>query len=247
MNFSFHANLSFNLGLVDSLQEFYKQIIINWSTYFVSNSKIPSCIQSNCLWQNRHLWIHNRPVYVQSLADRHVNFLDNLLDGSGNFKSWNELKTEFKLADNLYISWMQLINSIVLNWRTIIKSNCNSTNVLLFNHHVLKKRNLINLDKLYCWELYNILVSISPNKPTSQIYFENLFREQDLNWKEIYVLPWKVSLNCYVKSFYYKVLKDVVYMNKTLFTFGNSCSPLWCFCKNVVQTIFRLFYECNVT
>ena len=29
------------------------------------------------------------------------------------------------------------------------------------------------------------------------MYFENLFWEQDLNWKEIYLLPWNVSLDCY--------------------------------------------------
>ena len=37
-------------------------------------------------------------VYLWSLADKSVNFLDNLVDGSGNFKSWNELKTEFDLG-----------------------------------------------------------------------------------------------------------------------------------------------------
>ena len=126
-NFHFHPNLSFNSSLVDSFPEFYKVILINWRTYFVSYSEVPSCIQSNYLWYNRHLLIDNRPVYLQSFADKNVNFLDNLLDGSGNSKSWNELKTEFNLADSLYFSWMQLINSIPLNWRNI-KNNCSSTN-----------------------------------------------------------------------------------------------------------------------
>ena len=121
-NFLFHPNLSFNLNLADSFPEFYKQILINWSTYFVSTSEVPSCIQSNYLWYNRHLLIDNRPVYLQSRVDKNVNFLDNLLDGSGKFKSWNELKTEFNFLHNLYFSWMQMINSITLNWRNIIKT-----------------------------------------------------------------------------------------------------------------------------
>ena len=117
---------------------------------------------------------------------------------------------------------MQLINSIPLNWRNIIKNNCSSTNLLLLNHHLVKKNNLISLDKLHCQELYNILVYISPHKPTSQIYFENLFREPDLNWKEIYLLPRKVSLDCYVRSFQYKVLNNVFYLNKKNFSFLES-------------------------
>ena len=155
-----------------------------------------------------------RPVYLQSFADKNINFLDNLLDGSGNFKSWNELRVEFNLVDNWYFSWMQLINSIALNWRNIIKKNCSSTNLLLLNHHLTKKNNLISLDKLNCLELYNMLVYISPHKPTSQLYFENLFRKQDLNWKEIHLLLRKASLDCYVRSFQYKVLNKVLYLNK---------------------------------
>ena len=91
-NFHFHPNLSLNLSLVDSFPEFYKQILIKWSTYFVFNTEVPSCIHSNFLWYNKHLLIDNRPVYLQSFADKNVNFLDNLLDGPRNFKSWNELK-----------------------------------------------------------------------------------------------------------------------------------------------------------
>ena len=62
-NFHFHPNLSFNLSLVDSFPESYKQTLINWSTYFVS--KIPSCIQLNFLRYKKHLWIDNGPVYLQ--------------------------------------------------------------------------------------------------------------------------------------------------------------------------------------
>ena len=96
-------------------------------------------------------------------------------------------------------------------------------------------------------ELYNILVYISPCKPVSQAYFENLFREQELNWKDIYVLPRKVSLDCNVRSFQYKVLNNVLYLNKKLFIFGKSSSSLCSFCKNADETISHLFYECNIT
>ena len=95
---------------------------------------------------------------------------------------------------------------------------------------------LINLDKLHCREIYNILVYTSPHKPTSQVYFENLFRKQELNWKEIYTLPWKVSID----------LNNVLYLNKKLFIFGKPPSSLYSFCKQADETIPQLFYECNI-
>ena len=92
-----------------------------------------------------------------------------------------------------------------------------------------------------------MLVYISSHKPTCQLYFENLFREQDLNWKEIYLLLRKTSLDCYVKSFQYKVLNNVLYLNKKLFIFGKPSSPLCSFCKTADETIFHFFYECDIT
>ena len=214
---------------------------------FVSNSEVRSCIQSNFLWYNKHILIDTKPVYLSSFPDKNVNFINNLLDSLGNFKSWNVLKTEFKLADSLYFSGMLLINAIPLNWKTIIKHNCSSANLLLPNHHLIKKNNLISLDMLNSRELYNILVYTSRHKPTSQVYFENLFREQELNWKEIYILPRKVSLDCNVRSFQHNVLNNVLYLNKKLFIFGKMPSSLCSFCKQADETILHLFYECNIS
>ena len=141
---------------------------------------------------------------------------------------------------------MQLINAIPLNWQTSIKHNCSSRNLLLLNHHLIKKDNVISLDKLHSRELCNILVYTSPHKPASQVYFENLFREQELNWNEIYILSRIVSLDCNVTSFQYKVLNNVLYLNKKLFIFGKMPPSLCSFCKQADETVLHLFYECNI-
>ena len=48
-NFRFHSNLSLSVCLTDNFPTFHKQILINWSSYFSSNSEVSSCIQSNFL------------------------------------------------------------------------------------------------------------------------------------------------------------------------------------------------------
>ena len=92
-----------------------------------------------------------------------------------------------------------------------------------------------------------IIAYTSPHKSTSQVYFENLFCEQELNWKEIYIIPQKVSVDCNVRSFQYKVLNNVLYLNKKLFIFGKTRSSLCSFCKQADETILHLFYECNIS
>ena len=61
------------------------------------------------------------PFYLSSFSDKKVNYIKNLPDCLGSFKSRNVLKVELKLADSLYSSWMQLVNTLPLNWKTIIK------------------------------------------------------------------------------------------------------------------------------
>ena len=62
------------------------------------------------------------PFYLSSFSDKKINYIKNLLDGLGSFKSRNVLKVELKLVDSLYSSWMQLINKLPLNWKTNIKT-----------------------------------------------------------------------------------------------------------------------------
>ena len=67
-----------------------------------------------------------------------------------------------------------------------------------------------------------------------------------MDWKQIYLLPRLVTLDNYSRSFQYKILNNVLYLNKKLFTFRKSTSPLCPFCKFSDETVLHLFYECDV-
>ena len=55
-----------------------------------------------------------------------------------------------------------------------------------------------------------------------------------------------VTLDNYYRSFQYKILNNVLHLNKKLFTFRKSTSPLCPFCKFSDETVLHLFYECNI-
>ena len=55
-----------------------------------------------------------------------------------------------------------------------------------------------------------------------------------------------VTLDNYYRSFQYKILNNVLHLNKKLFTFRKSTSPLCPFCKLSDETVLHLFYECNI-
>ena len=56
------------------------------------------------------------------------------------------------------------------------------------------------------------------SKPTSQLYLEFLF-ETTLDWKEICLMPRKVTVDTFTKIFQYKINYNVLYLHKILFAF----------------------------
>ena len=85
-----------------------------------------------------------------------------------------------------------------------------------------------------------------PFIPTSQTFLNELLKTDSLDWEQIYVLPRLLTLDSYSRSFQYKILNNVLYLNKKLFKFRKSTSPLCSFCKLSDETVLHLFYECNI-
>ena len=62
-------------------------------------------------------------------------------------------------------------------------------------------------------------------KLASQSSFEKLLETTNLNWKEIYILPRKISIDTTLPMFWYKILNNILFLNKLLFKLKNA-SPL---------------------
>ena len=68
------------------------------------------------------------------------------------------------------------------------KDKRNAKNLVIFDHHTVKKSQICNLNKLTSKELYLILVNTNTGKPKTEDYFENLFKSSDFNWKKFNIL-----------------------------------------------------------
>ena len=84
-------------------------------------------------------------------------------------------------------------------------------------------------------------------KSTSQTYFENLFLNLNPDWKSIYLLPRRVTLDTNLRMFQYKLLNNVLYLNKMLFRFRKVDSPLCSNCNEEEETPLHLFHSCLKT
>ena len=142
--------------------------------------------------------------------------------------------------------WLQLISAIPEAWTFIIKKTHESTtNLIIHDHHVIEDSRILALDKLSFTEIYTILISKVQNKPSSNFYFENLFNDNYIDWAAIYMLAHLATYNTYMRSFKYKLLINVLFLNKKLHIFGIKSSSLHSFCNLCDKTPLHTFYECD--
>ena len=193
--------------------------MFQWSSSFFASSELPSCILSNFLWFNKHILIEKKSIFFRDFSDKGLNFVYQLFDNNGNVKSWSSIKEEFGFSNISNSKWQQLIYTLPPSWKKIIKETDNSDNLLLPNHHLIKKNTLIGIEKLNSRQLYSLLVYTHLFTPTSQNYLNELLKTDSFDWKQIYLLPRLVILDSYSRSFQCKTLNNVLCLNKKIFTF----------------------------
>ena len=119
-------------------------------------------------------------------------------------------------------------------------------NLVIQDHHLIKKHQIFSLNKLNSATLYETLIDANKIKPNSQTYFENLFANFKPDWKSIYSLARRVTLDTNLKMFQYKLL-NVLYLNNMLFRFRKVDSRLCSYCNEEQETPLHLFHSCLKT
>ena len=242
--FKFHSNVFFKKTPLKNFLPFYRDIFINWKTHFSSSPETPACLLSQFLWFNKYIQIEDNPVCLTKLAAKNIDFLSQLFEG-GSLKSWNDLKIEYNLTNETYFQWLQLKHAILHKWKTIIKQNPGIVSDLMHDHDLIKGAQFLTLEKLSSKELYSILITKFTNKPSSNVYFEKIFPNMKLDWRKIYILPRITTVNTYLRSFQYKILNNILFLNKKLFVFRKKNTPLCSFCNKEEQTLLHIFSECT--
>ena len=92
-----------------------------------------------------------------------------------------------------------------------------------------------------------MLISSRTNKVTSVTYFETKFNGNNLDWRKIFILPRLTTYNTYLHYFQYKILHNILFLNKKLYLSEITKSPLCSYCNTNDETPIHLFCECNST
>ena len=79
-SFIFHSNLSFKKKLIKSFPSFYKEILLNWKTFFSKTPKTPPSILSLFLWYNIYIQIDEGDLHLSRSSQKSLSFVSQLFD-----------------------------------------------------------------------------------------------------------------------------------------------------------------------
>ena len=96
-------------------------------------------------------------------------------------------------------------------------------------------------------EVYAKLLRLLVKKPTSQKAIEKLLANDNINWQEVYMIPCKVSISSSIRIFQYKILNNILYLNRKISKFDQGVSHLCSLCLKEPEDILHIFCQCDKT
>ena len=124
---------------------------------------------------------------------------------------------EGESPNETYFQWLQPKHNTSQMWKTNTEQNLgNVRNLLIQDHHLIKEARILTLEKLSSEELYSMLITKVIDKPSSNVYFENVFPNTKFDWTKMDILNRIKTINMYLRSFQYKILNRILFLNQKL-------------------------------
>ena len=92
---------------------------------------------------------------------------------------------------------------------------------------------------------YNILLRSVKTCPTSQKSTEILLNNHSINWPKLYMIPQKATIETSLRVFQYKLLNNIIYLNKRISKFDPAVNPLCSLWSQAPEDVVHLFCPCQ--
>ena len=176
----------------------------------------------------------------------------DLIDVSGRLKSWDEISNDFNLGPIEFLEWYGIIQSIPSNWKESILGNPTNregfNSVLRDGETIIINNVAMEIKTIKTRHIYKHLIGRKVKEPSSKSHFNRNFDlEEDFPLDKVHTLPYNTTIESTTRVFQYKILNNILYLNKRLRRMKLAESPLCSLCKLYPETISHLFFECKVS
>ena len=118
---------------------------------------------------------------------------------------------------------MSIVNAIPRQWKLIIRQGTQHITSYISDMIYLRMGNFdeVALSEVSSKKLYEAFRNKKQVPPTAQRKLKEKFPHFSVDWKEIYSLPFTVTIETKIREFQYKILNNIISTNQKLFKLKN--------------------------
>ena len=240
-----HCNFD-TIKLKTQFPKYYKECFDAWSGLNNSTPVTFNDVMNEIIWNNRFICIDKKSVYRSDLFNLGIIKVGDLITDNNLFLHEDPFVT---ISPEQRFFIMGVVHSLPSDWKTIIRSS-----VCKNGKRPIPQTPYINLNcgsfpilDVTSKQIYNSFMCKKQIPPTAQQKISDKYSDTIINWKKVYSLPFRTTLDSKLREFQYKVLNNIVFTNDKLFRFGLSQSPNCTFCNEEPESLEHLLSRCKMS
>ena len=161
---------------------------------------------SNKLWNNRFIKTNGKTIYYKTWVNKDILKISDLLDNHDQFLSFESFKLKFSVRCT-FLDYAGVLAAIPKAWKNEITSN------IVCGVSELSKAVSNSDDMVFTKKARLMLTERSFSPPIVEITLRNLVS----NLKDVYELPFRVTVENKLRSFQYKLVHNIIPTNLSLY------------------------------
>ena len=227
----------------NSSNKFWYDVFDAWIKFIpFLKPKTKEDVMSISIWENSNIKINGMPVFYQRWYDRNIIFIKDLLNSEGKLLSFEQFQNKYDLRCH-FLQFLG-IKTAVGNYIRQLEINLSIDPEPLMNCVIPFNVKLILKHKKGSQDMYRLLV-YKTVIPKSQIKWNQVFQNVDMNWKSIYTVSKICCRNTKLYWFQYRLLHRILATKYLLTKMNIEQNNLCTFCGEEVEKLEHLFWQCN--
>ena len=242
----FNCNFSSHLMNLGKMSNFYKEIIKSWEEIFFDRQ----CEQhEEIIWNNQKVLSNGKQIFFRDLYSNGIVFVHHLFDNKRQIFDWETARVKYNLPARAWLQYFGVVSMIPLTWKQFVKPvNPVKTHISVSTIGIEYKSKRWPIYSLQSRIVYWAIVDKRTVESGSIQRIKETYGWDSENIAELFLSPYKATLDCGLRSFHYKLLHHIVYLNDFLFNkLAIGDSPYCSFCKVAKETIQHFFVHCSHT
>ena len=217
-------------GIKTKIPHFYLEVLGSWSEIGQTSYK------GSYLWYNKEILINKKPVFYKSFHNQGINSVQDLISRDGKVKDFKDLS----LNGKEWFRWYGIIQCIKKCKLYSKEGHCVDGEPL--------KVGDINLKTAQSYQIYKLFLK-SNLKETPEIRTTKYVAipKEEHSIHNIFKRCHKSILNSVSRAFQFQFLNDILVNNYWLNKWKIQENELCTFCREKVENIYHLFWECKET